>query len=672
MEISEEKKKKKSVERKIVPRINERIHSSKKKRKESLDKYGKPLTNISRVNINTSKKKPPKERLENTSRLEISAERKKKKRIERKPESRKHRRYSSSKKRKLSVDSEGRPLPNTKRLNIDTSKKKEPKERLENRARLEISAERKKKKSIEKKPESRKHRRYSSNKKKKLSVDSKGNPLPNTSRKNIDTSKKKAPKERLVNTSRMEISAEIKKKKSIDKKLQSRKHSIITSPKKRKVSLDKEGKPLTNVSRLRVGIERGEVKYAQIEDFDKYEDKSHQRHQVFATESKYNKSITKYTTMKTPIKTKENGKEKTGTVKHQRNNTQIVQLPIKKPTEAGQAFFSNKYKYEKITKEDKEKQAAKDLLTKKTQQTSGTTYSTNLKYGISTSRLNTAATNTSDKQTKRFDKGFNMPKTDLFGKKDKAPAQAQISRNYSYNKDLITKKNNLNTNVKEKTKETIKPKGKTLSENKKLDFSKYYKVCKTEKKQQTTQYQKPIDKINGKDVYEYIPIPQVNKYPKTAQKSSNGKQKEYSIDVNKYTGLFDKLNNKYQVTEASEETKSSENKRNRSNIPNNKFSFSPNTMGFFKLQFVTTKQVVQKFWSSIDNGDLSISMFDPQRNSSKLSVYLSPEKNRMSKISTSIDTTEYTKYRNSENINKKINFSYSEVNIGSIRRSVKA
>ena len=386
--------------------------------------------------------------------------------------------------------------------------------------------------------------------------------------------------------------------------------------------------------------------------------------------------MTKYTTMQTPIKTQEKEKEKTAIVRHQRNSTQTLLTTNKKPTEAGQAFFSNKYKYERITKEDKEKQKAKDLLTKKTHQTSGTITSyTNLKSSISTSRLNTAATNASDKQTKRFDKGFNISKTDLFGKKEKAQTQTQTqtNRNYSYNKDLTTKKNYLNTkiNEKEKTKETIKPKVKTLSENKKLDFSKYFKVCKTEKKQQTTPYQKPIDKVNGKDIYEYVPTPKVNKYPKTAQKSSNEKQKQYSIDVNKYTGIFDKPNNKYQVIEVSEETKSSENKRNRSSVPNNRFSFSPSTMAYFKLQFVTTKQVVQKFWNSIDNGDLSISMFDPQRNSSKLSVYLSPEKNRLSKISNSNETTEYTKHRNSVNL-KKLDFSNSEFNIGRARRSVKA
>ena len=40
------------------------------------------------------------------------------------------------KKKKLSLDKDGKPLPNTKRINVDTSSKKKPRERLENRARL--------------------------------------------------------------------------------------------------------------------------------------------------------------------------------------------------------------------------------------------------------------------------------------------------------------------------------------------------------------------------------------------------------------------------------------------------------------------------------------------------------------------------------------------------------
>ena len=650
LEVSAERKRKEKIERQPESRKHERVISSKKKRKVSLDKYGKPLTNTSRVNIDTSKKKAPKERLENRSRLEVSAERKGKERIGRQVEPRKHSRIHSSKKRKLSVDSEGRPLPNTSRLNVDTSKKKAPKERLENRSRLEVSAE-KKKERIGRQVEPRKHSRIHSSKKRKLSVDSEGRPLPNTSRKNIDTSKKKAPKERLENRSRLEVSAE-KKKEITGRQVEPRKHTRVSSSKKKKLNVDNEGKPISNVNRLRVGIEKGELKYAQLEDFDKYEDKSHIRHQGFTNVSNnyaYKKPILQYTTMKTPIK-KEDSQQ--GLYQHQRQFTLPQQFSDKKSSEAGKAFFTNKY--QRIKKEDTIK---KDYGTNKTQQTQRKLGDIN--YTLSTSKLNTNDTNISRKG-KRFEKGFEIPKVEL-------------NREYSYNKDLTTKKNLYGVKEKDKKSETVKTKG--VSETKKLDFSKYYKSYKTEKKpQKQPLYQRPIDKIDGKDIYEYVTSSQSNKYTKSTKQSDDKKdQKEISKDIGRYSGIFNKLNNKYPAIEVSEETKSSENKRNRSSAPYNRFSFSPNTMAYFKLQFLTTKQVVEKFWRSIDNGELSVSMFDPQRNSSKLSNYLSPDKNRFSKISTSIENTDVSsKYRYSGKVNEKINFNNTEFSSGNTRRKIKA
>ena len=652
LEVSAERKRKEKIERQPESRKHERVVSSKKKRKVSLDKYGKPLTNTSRVNIDTSKKKAPKERLENTARLEVSAERKKKERIERKPESRKHERViSSKKKRKVSLDKYGKPLTNTSRVNIDTSKKKAPKERLENRSRLEVSAERKGKERIGRQVEPRKHSRIHSSKKRKLSVDSEGRPLPNTSRKNIDTSKKKAPKERLENRSRLEVSAE-KKKEIIGRQVEPRKHTRVSSSKKKKLNVDSEGKPISNVNRLRVGIEKGQLKYAQLEDFDKYEDKSHIRHQGFTNVSNnyaYKKPILQYTTMKTPIK-KEDSQQ--GLYQHQRQFTLPQQFSDKKSSEAGKAFFTNKY--QRIKKEDTIK---KDYGTNKTQQTQRKLGDIN--YTLSTSKLNTNDTNISRKG-KRFEKGFEIPKVEL-------------NREYSYNKDLTTKKNLYGVKEKDKKSETVKTKG--VSETKKLDFSKYYKSYKTEKKpQKQPLYQRPIDKIDGKDIYEYVPSSQSNKYTKSTKQSDDKKdQKEISKDIGRYSGIFNKLNNKYPAIEVSEETKSSENKRNRSSAPYNRFSFSPNTMAYFKLQFLTTKQVVEKFWRSIDNGELSVSMFDPQRNSSKLSNYLSPDKNRFSKISTSIENTDVSsKYRYSGKVNEKINFNNTEFSSGNTRRKIKA
>ena len=687
LEVSAEKKKKTSIERKPEPRQHDRVTSCKKKRKVSLDKYGKPITNTSRVNIDTSKKKVPKERLDNISRLEISAEKKNKKSIERKPEPRQHERVTSSKKkRKVSLDKYGKPLTNTSRVNIDTSKKKAPKERMENRSRLEISVEGKKKQKEGRKPSSRKHYRYSSSKKKRISVDSQGRPLANTSRVNIDTSTKKAPKERVENRSRLEVSAEKKKQKEV-RKTSSRKHSKIQIIKNnRKESLDKDGNPITNVNRLRVGIKQGRVKYAQLEDFDKYEDKSHVRHQTFQTDSnKYNKynqtkqykpqpqtkPQTQYTIIKTPIKQQENNNK--NIIQHKRHLTE--QISTQKLSEASKAFFTNKRQYERIKKDN---QSNKE--THKTQYSKGTESSYSyMKYGVST-----AATNISEKKP-RFDKGIDITKTSLFGQKDQTKTQSQTNRNYSYNKDfkgLITNKSYYNNTQREKpntngitktnTNSNINKREKVVSENKTLDFSKYYKKYNEDKpkgnKKQTT-YQKPIDNVNGKEIYEYIPTPKSEKYNnknKNISQTQKKNQKEFSIDLTKYNGIFNKSNNKIQpqAIEVSEETRSSDNKRNKSTVPNNRFSFSqkPNSLVYFKLQFLNTKQVVEKFWNSIDNGELSISMFaDNLRNSSKLSNFVSPEKNRMSKISTS------------SKLGKKINFSNtSELMSGRIRQSYKA
>ena len=661
LEVSAEKKNKEKYERKPESRKHERITSSKKKRKVSLDKYGKPLTNTSRVNIDTSKKKEKKERLDNISRLEISEERKSKNKYERKPESRKHERiHSSKKKRKVSLDKYGKPLTNTSRVNIDTSTKKKPKDRIENRSRLEVSVVKKEKKEG-RKPSSRQHRKYSSEKKKRISVDSQGRPLTNTSRLNVDTSTKKKTKDRLENRSRLEVSVGKKEKKE-GRKPSSRRHSKISSEKKKRISLDSQGKPLTNVNRLRVGYEKGQVKYAQLEDFDKYEDKSNQRHQVFQTESnksnkQYNQPSTNYTQMKTPIKSNLPQKTIKTQIHHRRQLT--GQISSQKISEAGNAFFSNKYKYERIKKED----AQSNKATYKTQQSKGKESSyTNMRYGVSTSKLNTAETNASEKRP-RFDKGIDISKTSLF---DNKKEQTQINRNYSYNKDLINsnKKTNTNTNANTNTNNSNINKRKT-SETKTLDFSKYYKKYKEEKPKpkQTTTYQKPIDNINGNEIYEYVPISSSKKnYTNNSTYSNSSKvhkknQKEFSIDLTKYNGVFNK--NYPQTIEVSEETQTSENKRNRSSAANQRFSFSQNAMAYFKLQFVTTKQVVDKFWKSIDNGELSIAMFNNQRNMSKLSNYVSPAKNKMTKINNL-----------NENINRKINFTNNEIN-GKMRQSYK-
>ena len=591
------------------------------------------------------------DRPKNLGRLEVSVERKKKEKIERKPEDRIYVRLCSSKKKKKPIlDEKGQPIPNTSRINIDTSKKKEKKERLENRSRLEVSVERKKKK-VQRKTKSRSHSRIQSSTKRKLSVDSEGNPLSNTRRLNVDTSKKKEKKERLPNTSRLEVSVE-KKKQKAEIKTRPRRHSrISSSPRKRKISYDEEGKPITNVNRLRVGIQYGRIKYAQIEDFDKYEDKNNPRYQTFKKETNIYEYYKPTQSMKTPIKKQEYKKQ--GIIQNQ--------LPLKKYTEAGTAFFKSKYQYERIKKDDKKVETTnysdyKTNINHKKPTVQDYSYK-NLRYSFNSSISNTFSTNVSDKHN-RFEKDISY--TNL------------LDRNYPHKKDLTTKKNYYDIEENEiKTYESNRASNrvKGLSENKKLDFSKYYKKCNTEKKKQQTQYPKPIDNINGYEIYEYNPVPRSDKYIKKSdnRNNKNGLSKDYS----KYNIISNKLNKNHTKSELSGETRYSDNKRSSSSAPYNRFSFIKNTTPNFKLQFLTTKQVCEKFWNSINNGEISISMFDPMRKSttSKLIEIVSPEKLRLSQITLSNDNTNYTnKFRYSTSVKRKMNLSNSEF---SFRNSTK-
>ena len=94
--------------------------------------------------MDTSKKKEKRERLENRKSIEISVGKKEKK-PSKEVKPRRHSKIHSSKKRKSLVDEYGKPIANTSRINIDTSSKKEKKERLENRKSIEISVVKKKK-----------------------------------------------------------------------------------------------------------------------------------------------------------------------------------------------------------------------------------------------------------------------------------------------------------------------------------------------------------------------------------------------------------------------------------------------------------------------------------------------------------------------------------------------
>jgi len=172
--------------------------------------------------------------------------------------------------------------------------------------------------------------------------------------------------------------------------------------------------------------------------------------------------------------------------------------------------------------------------------------------------------------------------------------------------------------------------------------------------QKTTQkdkYQPP--KISEEDIYEYNPLPK-DKFSKYKPASSTY-NKNLKDDKKRYTQSTDS----YKYPRGFEGQMGDDSQRNK-NIQDTK---SPSgiglggiggySMAYFRVKFLTTRQVNDKFWHSIDIGELPISMFNPNRFSgtafsgtAKLSNVLSPDKNlkdgRFSKFSLSNGDTEYS------------------------------
>ena len=131
---------------------------------------------------------------------------------------------------------------------------------------------------------------------------------------------------------------------------------------------------------------------------------------------------------------------------------------------------------------------------------------------------------------------------------------------------------------------------------------------------------------------------------KVSTTSDKGKKTDYSSisfrkDKDKTSSYYDQSKTKKTTSELYKNRNSANleegmggGRRNKS-IQN--ASFDPSGYGYgddygmayFKLKFLTTKEVCEKFWKSIDDGELPISMFDPNRKSgSKFIKFFSPIK----------------------------------------------
>ena len=824
LEISAEKKKKERVERKPGSRKHDRIHSSKKKRKMSYDKDGKPLTNTARLNVSTEKKKEPKPRLDNVGRLEISVEKKKKERAERKPESRKHYRiHSSKKKRKMSYDKDGKPLTNIARLEVSTEKKKEKKERLDNFSKLEVSVEGKKKQRVERKPGSRKHDRiHSSKKKRKESYDREGNLITNTTRLSVgfeknklkylekdeynesknkeryDTFKNKKTEfafkkypvssykpqgqkqiiKKTVSSSTSYIKAQTQTPKSTLKtqpyqvssyqKPQDKKTSTIQTKMQSSIEEKYKIKPYTASDKKGLQSYPSQSRIqTQPAEFKKYQTTTSGYLKKPQSKLTYNKnkqyvpsSDYQQSSLTTSIQ-----KQLPGLTKDIRdNNLTYISGSSTLKTEA----YTKKEKHGRLNKSVGAFDTFKFTSQKPTVQTElSSVVQDQKRYVPSTQKASSVPKKithvgkkgqTGYQQTisksnyDQYKRGKQSEQIALSKYKTEYPSKSYLKTETSYvqptSKQNESVKIDLSKYLKKqqtptKTKKSTKPSGKKVEQP---EIYEYYPLSKTEQKNKFSQINKKktstteafsgmkyqpktakkekskVSKISQDDIYEYNPITKKNIYEykpasqfaikkgieqrrNLAQSAEAGFKKGMtSINRSTYQNLFDKnkqitinldkyqrgriqgdsrfntlqnksmktpssysyqkdkigtyqskgeqsLNNRYQISPSSDESKKDTSIRSKSIQNSNIISFAPGTSGYkgsmayFKLQFLTTKQVVEKFWKSIDSGELSKSMFESQRFSgtvSKLSNYVSPDKNGQRKFSISNENTEST------------------------------
>ena len=109
----------------------------------------------------------------------------------------------------------------------------------------------------------------------------------------------------------------------------------------------------------------------------------------------------------------------------------------------------------------------------------------------------------------------------------------------------------------------------------------------------------------------------------------NSKSKKSTTNKSKYSSILEG-----QMRDDSRKNGSLQKGKYRSVSPDGS-GFGGESMAYFKLKFFTTKEVVQKFWNSIDNGELSLSMFEPKKyffKPTKLSSMISPSKKLRNKL----------------------------------------
>ncbi|MBP3802028.1 MAG: hypothetical protein J6I85_08450, partial [Clostridia bacterium] len=718
--------------------------------KESYDSEGRPLTNTNRLNVDLSKKKEKKERLDNYSRLEVSAEKKKKDSITRKPGSRKHDRVlSSKKKRKESYDSEGRPLTNTSRLKVayenNKLKYKENEEYDPNKYMERYNTFNKTKTqygTLKATPASNKY--YQPGKKPTSQIASSYN-YPSTAKKPTTSSTIQAQSRTQIK--KYPTVSDYKQKsqtKTSDKKNKPygvapdyQQYSLGSRTQQQgfnkgtNVSYGISSSQFNTASTMPRDSKRGRMNKSVEGSMEFYSGDTFKNNTIYqssANQKPYGQSTVSLYTQPKYTQTKDKKKDVPSSQRFSSAPKKPIQVSSStKPKGVESGYLQTPTQKPKLDQYKRNQQSQQNIINKyKPEHPSAAKGKSYLKTDTYPGQKNKKGDDNIKLDLSKYLQDKTPQSKKQKDKKSKKQTQEiEIYEYYPLSK-TVSKPDTYN-----KQKQPSSSSNKYQSKASKIDKNKTPK---------TTAYD---------DLYEYNPVTKIFEYkPKknmdqrkgVAQSTEPGykgslnrsttstnlmKNRPMSINLDKYTYdrkkpdsylttvpkktiktpsysyQKDKIvtyadnakgsqskNNRYLFSPFLDESKNNELQRNHG-IQNTSSNLR-HSMAFFKCKFLTTKEVCEKFWKSIDTGELSSLMFEPNgfstRNSgnasSKLSNFLSPEKNRFSKFSNknsnSNENTEYTN-KNSKNSsgfgkNKKMSYSNSESNFknfGDVRHSYK-
>jgi hypothetical protein len=709
LEVNMKSPKKERPQRIPGSRKHERIHSSKKKRKQSYDSEGRPLTNTIRLNVDTSKKKPKRERLDNISKLDVSLDKDNKYTVKKSG--------SFDKQPRTSYQPDyGTATKNKVKPKVTTDKKYDLKGKPQTGLESKYGKPQNKTTTTQQKrqpiyPDSKPQKTYQppySDTKTKPQIQ----PTSSYTRGQAGTGQQPyytQPDYSKYNKYQSQTDKKVKESgKKDDKYRQPEKPGYVNQfnlgDKKYQTTLDKQ-KPIDkNLGSVDYKLkwqtkttDKKSPQYGIAPDYQQYykSSRTEQKPGELAPKTNYGTNVTfgtpsQLNTAATIGKTSrldKMGKSVDRKIDLLSGDT-FKKSPIYQSSQK-QPYGQTTTNYQKVIPSSQRYPSAPKKPTP------------------GTSKKVPSATIQTPTKKQKLDQYKKPPYTQqqMLNKPESSYKKAQ--------KGTDSIKTDMSKYYQKQTPQSKKQKDAKDAKHKKAtgepEIYEYYPISKTASKPDKYNKNKNVTKqFNYDDLYEYNPVTKVYEYkpgkikkPQTTDHKRGGAlstdsrykedysslaktkatttnkylpdTKQISINLDKYmTGQANKKTTKtpsfsYQkdrlVNGYGDNAKGNQAKNNRyllSPFSDQKSSLqntSPNlrnSMAYFKCKFLTTKQVCEKFWKSIDSGELSSSMFDSTkvsaRNSaaaSKLSNFLSPDKYRFSKVSD--QNTDYTMKNNGKN-----------------------